>query len=93
MNAVIRLRGYITPEGKLEIELPSQTEPGAVDVIIQPALDAQSAWTEEELTTLLTAQTPKSGAEIADWLLTTETGWEDGEDGASWVKKQRHYNG
>lgn len=31
MNAVIRLRGYITEDGKLAIELPAQTEPAWVE--------------------------------------------------------------
>jgi hypothetical protein len=93
VNAIIRLRGYITEEGRLEIELPAQIRPGAVEVTIQPVQDMPSIWTEDEIETLLAPQSLKSGAEIADWLMDTETGWEDVEDGAAWVESRRRKRG
>lgn len=86
--AMIRLAGKITPQGKLEIELPSDIEAGDVIVTIDPDFDSQ-AWTDEEIAELFRPVLPKTGAEIVARLLQESTGWEETEDGATWVESQR----
>ncbi|RMF81310.1 MAG: hypothetical protein D6737_05445 [Chloroflexi bacterium] len=94
----ITLKGRITDDGRLEVELPAGLPPGDVDVVlkmVQIANDADELsvndvpmWTEEELDAMLRPN-PKTGAEIV--ALGHTGGWEDMEitDSVEWVKEQR----
>jgi hypothetical protein len=91
----LKLRGKITPDGKLEVELPAGVAPEEVLVTVESvsADDAaweETAWTQEELRELLTPE-PKTGKEIAAWLESVETGWENLDmSGEEWVNQQRN---
>lgn len=70
MATIIHLKGHITKDGKLQVELPPDIQPGDVDVIIQPLAVADDVpweerpWTEAEIDEMMT-RSPKTGAEIA----------------------------
>jgi hypothetical protein len=90
----IKLKGKITADGKLEVELPSGME--AEDVLVtiervhEPAAE-DVVWTEEELAELLQPHAPLSGAEIAAQIMAEGGGWEDKgiTDSQKWVEEQR----
>lgn len=91
----LHLTGWITEDGKLEVELPSGLKPGAADVTIQAEADEIGAdvpfWTEEELAEMLAPGTPMTGEEIAESLLREDSGWRDKgiTDAAEWVNQQK----
>jgi hypothetical protein len=83
----IHLKGQITKDGQLLIDIPNDLPPGDVDVTLEiPNLDEQ--FTEEEIRELLTF-TPTSGAEVVAAGLVG--GWEDKgiTDPVEWVEAQR----
>lgn len=83
---MLRLKGIITEDGKLEVNLPEGIPPG--EVII--TLEMDQPITEEELTELM-AFKPATGAEIADMLEASDGWWEDVDipDSVTWVEEQR----
>jgi hypothetical protein len=94
--ATLHLKGRITENGELEVELPPDVQAGDVDVIIQPHIVEDDVpwedrpWTEAELDELMT-RTPKTGAEIVKMLEETD-GWWTGygiTDGAAYVEQIR----
>jgi hypothetical protein len=91
--AILHLRGIITSEGKLEVDLPGGVTPGEVEVTIQAAQTPreEAIWTPEEIKAVMEqiqSAKPKTGAEIAASLTTSE-GWDHIADGAEWIKEQR----
>lgn len=90
----LKLRGKITPDGKLEVDLPAGVASEEVIVTVESVTAddtawEETAWTSEELRELLTPE-PKTGKEIAAWLESVETGWENlGMSGEEWVEQQR----
>ena len=83
----IHLKGQITPDGQLHLDVPENLPPGDVDVTLEiPDLDQQV--TEEEIRDLLTF-TPTSGAEVV--ALGLVGGWEDMNitDPVAWVDELR----
>ena len=81
--AALRLKGTITEDRQLQVDLPANIPPGEVEII----LEFPFTWTDEERQTFQaeTADiTPQSGAEIVAWLQSLEggTGWESVSDGA-----------
>ena len=94
--ATLHLKGLITEDGKLQVELPPDVQPGDVDVIIQPHAVEEDVpweerpWTEAELDELMT-RTPKTGAEIVQMLEETDGWWKgyDITDGAAYVQQIR----
>lgn len=83
---MLRLKGIITEDGKLEVNLPEGIPPG--EVII--TLEMDQPITEEELNELM-AFKPATGAEIADMLEASDGWWEDVDipDSVAWVEEQR----
>jgi len=79
----IILKGFITEDGKLEVELPKGLPAGQVDV----ALNFDS---EKELEPLPKFQ-PRSGAEMLEFLEETNGWWNDTDiiDSQMWVQQQR----
>jgi hypothetical protein len=96
-----QLRGRITENGDLEVDLPASLPPGEVQVTLEVSRDEdllgnrvaipreQRPWTDEELAELMRVE-PKTGAEIVEWLQ-KEGGWEDKgiTSGAEWVEELR----
>lgn len=91
---IFHLKGRITKNGKLKLDLPEGLTPGEVEVTItvptsheQP--DEDRPLTDPEIKELMRPN-PKTGAEIVA-RLEREGGWEDKgiTDGAEWVKEQR----
>ena len=90
----IQLKGRITNEGKLEVELPEGMPPSEVQVTIEIAADETElpgelrTWTDEEIQEMLRPH-PKTGAEIVAAGHTG--GWEHYgiTDGGEWVTEQR----
>jgi hypothetical protein len=87
--ATIRLKGQITEDGRLEVELPDGLESGEVNVVIETTPSSSStgpAWTDEEIEELTRIE-PKSGADIVASL---GTGWESlTVSGSDWVEQIR----
>jgi hypothetical protein len=86
----IVVNGHITPNGKLEVDLPDDLPSGEVRVILE--FPESEDWTEEELEELkeLLTPDPKTGAEIVAGLK-ERGGWEDLgiTSGAEWVENLR----
>ena len=83
----IHLKGQITPDGQLLLDVPENLPPGDINVTLEiPNTDEQ--FTEEEIKELLTF-TPTSGAEVVATGLVG--GWEDLNitDPVEWVEEQR----
>lgn len=93
---LIHLMGKINDKGQLELELPEGLPSCEVEVTLNiPVVPddipwEERPWTDEELEALLKTD-PKTGAEIAEWLMAEGfTGWEDiGMTGEEWVEEQR----
>jgi len=87
--ATIRLKGQITEDGRLEVDLPDGLESGEVNVVIETAPPSSStgpAWTDEEIEELTRIE-PKSGADIVAGL---GAGWESlTTSGSDWVEQLR----
>jgi hypothetical protein len=83
----IRLKGQVTSEGQLLVDLPGDLPPGEVDITIEIPQAAET-FTEEEIAELLTFK-PTSGAEVVAAGLTG--GWEHKNitDPVEWVEEQR----
>lgn len=81
--STIQVTGFLTPDGKIELDLPEGWQSGEVQVsiIIEPT------FTDEELDEMMVSN-PKPANQI-------ETGgWEDVaiDDSVEWVKNQRRKN-
>lgn len=87
--ATIRLKGQITEDGRLEVELPDGLESGNVNVIIETSSSSPTTgptWTDEEIEELMRIE-PKSGADIVAGL---GAGWESlTVSGSDWVEQLR----
>lgn len=88
----IELRGRITEDGKLEVDLPAGLPPGDVRITLhaQPAtlITDNLPWTEEELDAALTF-VPRTGAEIIASGVVGSWADEGIEDSLDWVLEQR----
>jgi hypothetical protein len=82
--ATLQLRGRITDEGRLEVDLPPGTPPGEARVTIE--LPATGRWNPQEIAEALKIE-PLTGAQIIAAGLAG--GWEGIEDGAEWVDRRR----
>jgi len=82
----IRLKGRITEEGELDLELPAGLPPGEARITIE--LPIEPSWMPDELDRALEV-VPLTGAEIVRSGLTG--GWADQgiPDGEDWVREQR----
>ena len=93
---LIQLTGKINEQGQLEVDLPKGLPTGEVKLTMEFSGTTDDLpwedrpWTDEELEALLKTE-PKTGAEIAEWLLNENiTGWEHiGMTGEEWVEEQR----
>jgi hypothetical protein len=90
----IQVKGRITEDGKLEVDLPTGVPSREVQVTIEIAAEEEELpwelrpWTTQELAELSKSD-PMTGAEIVAWL-EQEGGWEDnGISGAEWVEEVR----
>lgn len=83
----IRLKGQVTSDGQLLVDLPDNVPPGDVEITIEIA-QADESFTEAEIAELLTFK-PTSGAEVVAAGLTG--GWEHKNitDPVAWVEEQR----
>ncbi len=84
----LHLKGQVTSDGHLVVDLPKTLPPGDVDITIEiPNSDEQ--FTPEEIQELLTF-TPTSGADVVAAGLVG--GWEhkDITDPVAWVDEQRY---
>ena len=92
----VHLKGRITENGKLEVELPEGLPEGEVQVTIEVVSDEDlpwelRPWTEEELAELMRVE-PKTGAEIVAEIEVglIGDGWSHVKvSGAEWVEEQR----
>jgi hypothetical protein len=83
------LKGEITPDRQLKVDLPSDIPAGTVQIAVLPEGEGVAAtWTEAEVEAMLKPEL-QSNAEIVAWLQSEPTGWEDSPDGATWVEQQR----
>ena len=81
---IVRVKGTITPEGEIKVELPEGWQPGEVEVAVPVAVPEEAPFTEAELAEMMRFE-GRSLGEI-------ETGgWEDMDipDSAEWVEEQR----
>ncbi len=92
--AIIYLKGRITEDRQLQVELPDDAPIGEVDIALKPTQEdlpwELQPWTEKEWEEL-TRFKPATGAEIADMLEATDGWWEDMgiTDSVAWVEEQR----
>jgi len=87
--AEVHLRGEITSDGQLKVELPPGLPVGEVEITLEFAEDW---WADEDfLRELMEAIRPQpaTGAEIAAMLQAEDEWWPDVGDGAEWVAEQR----
>ena len=82
--AIIRLKGILTENGEIKVDLPDNWQPGEVEVVITAS---ESTWTDEEWAEIeeLLKPEPRPASEI-------ETGgWEDMgiEDSVAFVEEMR----
>lgn len=82
--ATIRVKGILTPDGKIEVDLPENWQPGEIELVIP---SNETVWTDEEWAEIekLLEPNPKPANEI-------ETGgWEDLgiEDSVAFVEEMR----
>jgi len=84
--STIRLRGRITEEGELDLELPAGLPAGEARITIE--IPIEPGWTPDELDRALEVD-PLTGAEIVRTGLTG--GWADQgiSDGEDWVRERR----
>ncbi len=94
----IKLKGFITDNGELKVDLPPDLPSGEVEVTIQPVEQPvaeqeelpweERPWTEEEIREMLKPN-PKTGAEIV--ALGHTGGWEHYgiKDSVEWIEEQR----
>jgi hypothetical protein len=83
MDTII-VKGILTEDGKIIVDLPETWQAGEVEVKIP--VETQATYTEEELAKLLKSE-PQSGTEIAE---ADEIGsWSDIEDSVEFVEKMR----
>lgn len=89
----IRLKGYVSKDGELHVQLPSGIPEGQIDVVLEiDRLEDESAsepaWTEAEIAEMIRPD-PKTGAEIV--ALGHTGGWEHLgiTDSLTWVEAQR----
>lgn len=82
----IHLKGRITEEGELDLQLPAGLPPGEASITIE--IPIEPGWTPEELDRALEV-VPLTGAEIVQGGLTG--GWADRgiSDGEEWVRERR----
>lgn len=82
----IRLRGRITEEGELDLDLPAGLPPGEARITIE--IPIEPGWTSDELDRALEI-IPLTGAEIVEGGFTG--GWADRgiSDGEDWVRERR----
>lgn len=86
--AVLKLKGIVTQDGQLKVELPENFPSGEVEVTVQH-LEESFAWSEDEIRSLMHPE-PKTNAEIIAMLQEMGSeGWDHIEDGAAWVENQR----
>lgn len=85
----IRLKGYITETGSIEVEIPKDFPAGEVMLTIEAvAPDEEQPLTDAEIQELMRPN-PKTGAEIV--ALGHTGGWEHKEitDSVEWIAEQR----
>jgi hypothetical protein len=82
--STLKLRGRITEEGRLEVDLPSGIPAGEARVTIE--VPPTEGWSSQEIAEALKIE-PLTGAEIVAAGLAG--GWEGIEDGAAWVDRRR----
>jgi hypothetical protein len=95
MVTIIHLTGRITDDGRLEVELPANLPPGAVELDLKLTQTDDlpwelRPWTEEEIAELMKPGEPKTGAEIVE-RIRREGGWEDMgiTDSVAWLEEKR----
>lgn len=89
----LHLKGLITEDGQLKVDLPEGITPGEVDITVELAPEnvpwELRPWTKEELAELMKPDI-KTGAEIVAMLQEMGSeGWDHITDGAEWVREQR----
>jgi hypothetical protein len=82
--STLKLRGRITEEGRLEVDLPPGIPAGEARVTIE--VPPTERWSPQEIAEALKIE-PLTGAEIIAAGLAG--GWEGIEDGAEWVDRRR----
>lgn len=82
------LKGYITEDGKLEVELPEDHPVGEVNIIIESE-KTETEWTDEEIAELMRHGEPQTGAEIAKSPEVGSWAHKGIEDSVEWINEQR----
>jgi hypothetical protein len=82
--ATVRIKGILTAEGEIKVELPENWQPGEVELVIPTE---ETVWTDEELKEMLNFKGLTLGEIPAD-LIGAGADW-DISDSAEWVEEQR----
>jgi hypothetical protein len=83
--ATIRIKGILTPEGEIKVDLPENWQPGEVEILI-PQLEAE--WTDEQLKEMFEFKGQTLGEILDSGLVGAGADWDIG-DSAEWVDEQR----
>jgi hypothetical protein len=85
--ATVRIKGILTPEGEIKVDLPENWQPGEVEVLIP---SNETVWTNEEWEEILQNMKfeGKPIGEIPPELIGAGADWDIG-DSAEWVEEQR----
>ena len=88
------VKGYLTEDGELKVELPANWQPGEVEIAVSVEEEItqtdwdQQPWTPEELDEMLTPHPSTLGEILKDGLI---GGWEDRgiTDSVAFIEEQR----
>jgi hypothetical protein len=84
--AIVRIKGILTAEGEIKVDLPENWQPGEIEILIP---SNETVWTDEELAELeeLMKPEPVPASEI---VMAEEIGsWSDIEDSVAFVEELR----
>lgn len=96
--AALKLKATVTADRQLKVDLPTTLQPGSeIEITLELPVEEipweQHPWTDHEIQAMMEEYrhpTPKTGAEIVALLQEMGgEGWDQIEDGAAWVEKQR----
>ncbi|MDQ7026752.1 MAG: hypothetical protein Q9P01_10985 [Anaerolineae bacterium] len=85
MVAIIRLKGILTKEGEIKVDLPDNWQPGEIEILL-PANEMERI--DEGLDIALEFQGQTLGEILDSGLVGSGADWEIG-DSAEWVAEQR----
>ena len=83
----LQVRGHITDEGQLVVDLPEGLPAGDVNVTLEISDIQEDSWTDAEIARWMESKPATSGAEAAERLATLNTSeWMTIDDPIAWVE-------